>query len=70
MFRPYPKNQPFEIKSVTNLNCRLSYSGKMIAKMKGYPRMLLKTKGRNYTVSEYPRMCVKNKQLIGAKPEC
>ncbi len=34
MFLPFPKNQVFEIKSVINFNCRLSWGGKMIAKMK------------------------------------
>jgi hypothetical protein len=70
MFPPFPKNQALDIKSVINFNCRLSSSGKMIAKMKGYPRMLLKTKDRKCGVGEEARMCMKNKQLIGASPEC
>jgi hypothetical protein len=42
----------------------------MITKMKVEPGMLLKTKGRDWTVAEEPGMCMKNKTLIGANREC
>jgi len=41
----------------------------MIAKMKVYPRMLLKTKDRNFMVPAKARMYMKTKPLIGANPE-
>jgi hypothetical protein len=63
MYQPLPKKQVLENKPVISFYCRLHFSRKMKAKMKVYPRMLLKTKDRKCSVGEEARMCMKIRHL-------
>ena len=66
----HAKNQMAEKKRVSICACSLPIPRNGSSKMKGYPKMLLKTNGRSWSILGSPTMLNKNKPLIDPNPRC